>query len=72
MAEKKNPAHDLFAPHPDDAPDATPDSGVDNSADQPDREGNVEGVDQDVGDSVGTPRVTDGGIETAPLTVKQR
>ena len=67
MSDQKHPIHDLFSPQPD----AGPDTGVENSVDQRDRDGRTEGIDQDVGDTVGTPRVTEGGIETAPLQVKK-
>ena len=67
MSEQKHPIHDLFSPQPGDAPDA----GVENSVDQRPRDGHTQGIDEDIGESVGTPRVTEGGIETPPLEGEQ-
>ena len=62
MSEQKHPIHDLFSPQPG----AEPNTGVENSVDQRDRDGGIQGIDQDVGDALGAPRATDGGIETLP------
>ena len=64
MSEPKHPIHDLFSPQ-------SGDTGVENSIDQRPRDGRTQGIDQDVGESVGTPRVTEGGIETPPLEGEQ-
>jgi hypothetical protein len=66
MPDPKHPIHDLFSPQPGD-----PTKGVANSVDQRPRDGRTQGIDQDVGESVGTPRVTESGIETAPLEGEQ-
>ncbi len=62
MSDPKHPIHDLFSPQPGDEPD----TGVKNSIDQRPRDGVTQGIDQDVGESVGGARPTDGGIETLP------
>lgn len=67
MSEQKHPIHDLFAPQPGD----TPGADVENSVDQRPRDGHTQGIDEDIGESVGTPRVTEGGIETPPLEGEQ-
>ena len=66
MSDPKHPMNDLFSPQPGD-----PSTGVENSIDQRPRDGRTEGIDQDVGNSVGTPRVAENGIETAPLEGEQ-
>ena len=63
MSDQKHPIHDLFSPQPGDDPN----TGVENSVDQRPRDRRTQGIDQDVGDTVGTPRVTESGIERAPL-----
>ena len=47
-------------------PGVAPGTGVDNSVDQSHRDGHIQSVDQDVGDSLGAPRATEGGIESLP------
>ena len=47
-------------------PVAAPGAVADKSADQPDRGGRTQSIDQDVGDSLGGPRPTEGGIESLP------
>ena len=67
MSERKHPIHDLFAPQPGDEAN----TGVKNSVDQRPRDGRTQGIDQDIGESVGTPRVTESGIETPPPESEQ-
>ena len=62
MSKQQHPTHN---PVPS-QPGAEPSNGVGNSVDQRDRDGRTKGIDQDVGDALGAPRPTDGGIETPP------
>jgi hypothetical protein len=67
MSKQQHPTHN---PVPS-QPGAEPYMGVENSVDQRDRDGSTQGIDQDVGDSLGAPRATHGGIETPPPKSEQ-
>ena len=62
MSKRQHHTHNLVSSQPG----AEPYTGIENAEDQRDRDGRTPGIDLDIGDSLGAPRATDGGIETPP------
>lgn len=62
MSKQQHPTHNLVPSQPG----AEPSIAVGNAVDERDREGRTQAIDQDVGDSLGAPRATDGGVEGLP------